>query len=577
MSSVLHRKLGEGLPERRPPTKDSFQTEPRALKMWIEALPLANASATARLLFQALREINGLRIDPALRVAALEALRRPVAQIAEAIDRQIIGSSFPLPPQKQQLGSVAQDFQRELALGFRMAAYELCLPDGKVGFLRGKQVTHALERAIAHLGAQLCKAYLVYATPPEGLWATLHDLYRFAASVNLEDKPIEDPLLGGAEMAPRSSYLHALLFAVSNPYRLGQKEIHDGYQVTRIWAPQCELVAGHGGERAYAIPVEEDKGPGYLPEERRSEAGVLSFDTSALERDLKRQLAAVEGVGGPISFRMKGAPAVTIPVDLVRRLMYSWEPVAQRSHARLPAGHRLDSLIGLTAIHYHLASRTDFESFMRRVRGPGITLSDRERAATWTHGGESAPEVFSALVLDQSLGGYRIEWDKAESVKARVGEIVGFAAPVDEPDDADWMVGIIRWLRISPDGRVDAGVELLAREARAAALRALDGEGRPKPPVRAIRMEPLRKPGQPGQEPSTVTLLAPSVLERTAPRFELTTAAHRYADTEDAEVHHVEGLQLLEQTANYVRLVPSQPDQLAAETPDALGLAAVGG
>lgn len=47
--------LGEGLPERRNPGKDSFQAEPRALKQWVAALPLANASATARLLYQALR------------------------------------------------------------------------------------------------------------------------------------------------------------------------------------------------------------------------------------------------------------------------------------------------------------------------------------------------------------------------------------------------------------------------------------------------------------------------------------------------------------------------------------------
>jgi hypothetical protein len=95
--------------------------------------------------------------------------------------------------------------------------------------------------------------------------------------------------------------------------------------------------------------------------------------------------------------------------------------------------------------------------------------------------------------------------------------------------------------------------------------------------VRAIRLEPMRKAGQPGQEPSHVTLLAPSVLERTAPRFELTTAAHRYADTDDADVRNIDALQLLEQTANYVRLVPSQPEQLQSEQAEELGIAAGGG
>src|SRR5687768_714598 len=124
--SEFARRLAQSLPERHAPERGSFQSEPKALKAWIDALPLANASATARLLFQGLRDLNHLRVDPAQRLAALEALRGPVAQIAETVDRQIIGSTFPLPPQKQQLGGIAQDFQRELATGYTIAALDLC-------------------------------------------------------------------------------------------------------------------------------------------------------------------------------------------------------------------------------------------------------------------------------------------------------------------------------------------------------------------------------------------------------------------------------------------------------------------
>src|SRR5689334_10844804 len=112
--SSPHQRLAEGLPERHPPGKNSFQSEAKALKSWIDALPMANPSAAARLLFNALRELNQLRVDPTTRLAAMESLRGPVSQIAETVDRQILGSSFPLPPQKQQLGAIAQDFQKEL-------------------------------------------------------------------------------------------------------------------------------------------------------------------------------------------------------------------------------------------------------------------------------------------------------------------------------------------------------------------------------------------------------------------------------------------------------------------------------
>lgn len=550
-----YRRLGEGLAAKQPPAKDAFQTDPRALKQWIAALPMANAGATARLLYQALRELNNIAIDPNVRLAALESLRLPIGQIADWVDRQIVGSTFPLPPQKQQLGTIARDFQHELALGYRTAVFNFCGPDGKVPFLKGKAVALALERAIAHLGSQLSKAYLLYATPPTGLWKTLHDLYRFAVLSRLDDKPVEDPLLGEAEITPRTSYAHALLLAISNPYRLTQKEIHDSYLVTRVWAPGCRLGEGRLGDRAFAVPMDTDHGPGYLPEERASDAGaVLSFDPSPLEQELERQLALVSGVGGPISFRLRNAPAVSVGPDLVRRLMASWQPQSDRGHSRLPAGHHLDTLIGLHAVHYYLAGAVDFETFVRRTCGPAVHFNERDRAASWTAAPDAGkPESFRAVVRDQSLGGYRIEWEAAASVRARVGEVIGLAPPGDEGEEQDWMVGLIRWMRIDPHGRVDAGIELLARSARAAVLRVLDTSGHPKPPVRAVHLEMGRANGD-GEAPYHV--LAPSVLERGAPKYELTTAPPRYSEDDEPETHVLPSITVVDQSGSYVRFAP---------------------
>lgn len=572
----LYRRLGEGLTARQPPAKDAFQTDPRTLRQWIAALPMANAGASARLLYQALRELNNIIIDPAVRLGALEALRAPIGQIADWVDRQIVGSSFPLPPQKQQLGTVARDFQHELALGYRTALVSLCAPDGKVPFLKGKAVAMALERAIAHLGAHLSKAYLLYMTPPAGLWRTMHDLFRFAQAVKLDDKEIEDPLLGNAEIAPRTSYMHALLLAISNPYRLSQKDIHDSYLVTRVWAASARLTTGYGGERSFSIPLDSDAGPGYLPEERTTEPdSMLSFDTMQLEQELERQLALIAGVGGQITFRMKSAAAVSITPDLVRRLVHSWQPIASRGQARLPAGHKLDTLIGLHAIHYYLAGMVDFETFVRRTCGPAVHFNERDRAASWTaQGGQESmkPESFAALVRDQSLGGYRIEWDQAEMVRARVGEIVGLAPQADEGEEQDWMVGIIRWMRIDPHGKVDAGIELLARQTRAAVLRALDGAGHPKPPVRAIHLHAARvngngASGANGHEPP-FSVVAPSVVERGAPKYELITVPERYSDDDEMQTRLLPSITVLDQSGSYVRLAPrvEQPPRVEHET-----------
>jgi hypothetical protein len=357
----------------------------------------------------------------------------------------------------------------------------------------------------------------------------------------------------------RASYGHALLLALSNPYRLTQKEIHETYLVTRVWSGLCALLEHPSGPHPCAIAVDEDQGPGYLPEERGAPSGTtIYFDTSGLERELERQLDLVAGIGGPLSFRLKNAAAVAIGADLVRRLMANWQPPPDRQHPRLPAGHKLDTLVGLHAIHYHLAGLVDFETFVRRACGPAIHMTERDRIATWaTQAADTThPDTYHARVLDQSLGGYRIEWEQGEAARARIGEVVAVTPAADSEEDRDWMIGIIRWMRMDAHGKVDAGIELLARQARAAVLRALDSQGHPKPPVRAIRLETSRNVNG---HAAPFSVVAPSVLERGALRYELSTAPERFSDDEEAEIDMLPGITVMEQSGTYIRFGPREP------------------
>ncbi len=305
--SAIFQRLAQALPERHVPGKNSFATETKALRIWIEHLPLANPTATARLLINALHEMNQLQLDPAQRSSALEMLRGPCAQIVASLDRLIHGDIFPLPPQKQQMGELAKDFERELASGYSALVHDLCAPAGAVPFMRSKAVALALSRAIQHHGAHLYKAYLLYQMPPPGVWQTLHDLFRFAVAVRLDEKSVEDPLLEAIQFSPRETYMHALLFALSNPYRFTQKENIEVYALTRIFAPYCELRQGRAPDGAIAVRVDRDDSLCYLPEEREVPAeGLWAFEISGLTRFLDGELALLPADVSSMQFRLKG-------------------------------------------------------------------------------------------------------------------------------------------------------------------------------------------------------------------------------------------------------------------------------
>ena len=51
MAESAFELLRGALPKRERPGRDAFPTTGKAVKLWIEALPMANSGATARLLY----------------------------------------------------------------------------------------------------------------------------------------------------------------------------------------------------------------------------------------------------------------------------------------------------------------------------------------------------------------------------------------------------------------------------------------------------------------------------------------------------------------------------------------------
>jgi hypothetical protein len=550
-----YQRLREDLPTRRPPEASSFPTDPRRVKAWVDALPRANQQATLRQLTEALESMKGLRLEGPQRLLALETLRPSILDGIGLLDRSLQGSTFPLPAPKAQVAEQIQAFHRELAFGYRLAVVEFCAPSGSIPFLKGAQVALALERAIHHGGRDLASSYFLYQTPAPGVWLALNALFRFAQQVRSDDKAVEEPAERMA-LSPRQAYAQALLLALSNPYRFSQREQAELWPVTRDLAAHVELHSHRPGEDAFAISPSADRGPGYLPEERAAgDDAVLWMGLASLRAALEVPLQGE--TGGMVHVRFRQGTTIVAPAELLRRLRAGWGQASTRGHQRLGAGQALDTVIGLSALHFYLAGHQDFDTFLRQVRGVGANESGDRAAWAQSHADIGRVPVARATVLDQSLGGYRLSWSREESLRARVGELVGVAIAGDE-DARDWMVGVIRWLRFDPHGEVDAGIELLARRAHAVGLRSVDARGAPKPPLRAIQIDALRRTGQ-----GAVHFVAPALLDIQAPRLEVARAVDA-DDFEQAEapLSTCSDILVLENAGDYL-LLSAQPAEPA--------------
>lgn len=530
MSDVFSR-LAAALPPRRAATAGDFATEAKALRTWIAALPLANFSAAAQQLADGLRAMNALQMAPTERLDALEAMREPALRLTDLLDKQIVGASFPLPPQRAGLGRIAENIQRQLALGYRICLHDLCAPSGDVPMFKGKVVAQAIVRALQHGASQLQKAYLLYRTPPQGAWQGLHDVYRFAVLGGLAERSVDDPL-GGIATEARIVYTHALLLALTNPYHYGQREQLDMVALTSALARDCRLRDSDDAGRI------GDYGPGYLPEERGGlAAAVPAPDLAALIAHVEGHLALLPANTDHVTFRRRGEAPVTISRALLMGLLENWQSESRRRHVRLVGGHRLDSVIGLYDLHYVLAGNTDFDGFIQALAGSGLVLGGREARATasWANGSDVSRVLHHpARVVDQGIGGYRLVWEPrpGEPVRARIGELVGLSIPNADGVLPDYMVGVIRWLRIDDEGRIDAGIELLSRRALPIGICRVDADGDLRAAMRGLRLRALRDGG--GD-----MLLAPNLFERRAGEIELMLPVDPHRRDGEAGAHRL--------------------------------------
>ena len=136
-----YSRLIEDLPAREAPQRGQVASA-RAMRDFVEHLPLANPAQAARDVAAMLDSMEATRWPVGERIEALEALRAPVAGLCEGIEQQLGVESHPLPPAKEKLVETARGFHRGLARNYALALHELC-GDGKLPMFKGKAAATA--------------------------------------------------------------------------------------------------------------------------------------------------------------------------------------------------------------------------------------------------------------------------------------------------------------------------------------------------------------------------------------------------------------------------------------------------
>ncbi|AZN36802.1 hypothetical protein [Iodobacter ciconiae] len=439
------------LPPFEPNLVASVETNPKRLREWLIALPVANPLLAGRQLCDALAACNRVKINADDRIKLLD--EYAVIQESLAIELAVLYRvpGLPLKEQAQAAALLARRFCLELADGYKIALTDRL--DKRLSFGNNKVVPALIQKIMSQFYSLFQLSCRVYSAVPEGIWLEAHQLFRYAIEAHLIDQTSAEHSPGVAR-----TYKYILLLALAEPQRFAGAELDKVFEIVENYAGYAHFqpISQLGNAAGFfLVSLDEDKPPQYLGS--RSLDGYLGggvlLDTSELVRHLHKSLAVLEAKAPLAQDRGK----VLMWIEILRRVSRQWTIATKRTFQRIASHTPVDLCLGLRAAvlcvndgHGLLEPENIFEDAIEAVE----ELHDTLPITHWK-------------VINESPGGYALVSENMPAERVRAGEIVALRAQGHK----HWMVASVRWLQQMDKQCLEIGLQIITVRASAVMFR----------------------------------------------------------------------------------------------------------
>ena len=517
------------LPRREKPGRLSFNTSTPAIQAWVDDLPLLNTDKTLDLVSSSLEQINKLDIPPQQRHDALELLSTSVMCISDALRKSFLGKQLPLQGNSLRRATQVAELCNRMACGYRIVVDDAGSNDAQRQLL-----ATAIHRSIRYLSEVLLTSYQIYVQYPAGLWGIIHALFGLAEELGLSTQLVSDNTLHASSGSSiETIYKQCLLLSLACPYRLRQNEIHYVYNGLLEWATASRLYQVNSTQKLglFAVNLRADLPPGYraLHEDLQLSGTWRILDTSEMAHRMQQAIS-----GRTRNTRASGLG----DARTVQRLMLAWGVMPKRRFNRYRQDASIRLVMGINSIHRltwtpavedddaqngiaetihdhqylqdptfdratRINTRTSLEEGeVNTAKGSG-TQEQLLRGAYFAASSGSNP-VESWKMENMSAGGFCLLWDSEAASSAQVGELVALM-PHEEGDRNNRQLGVIRWMKFTPERGLELGIQLLSPGATAIWAYICEDDPQPSNKLQGILLPEVRAIRQPA------SLLLPSL------------------------------------------------------------------
>ena len=534
----IQNTLGLKIPERTAAPAGSFLLNPKEVSAWVGSLPMANVGETSRQVFKTIVEFNRLDIPNLSRIKIAELFRSPIQYISGNLHKYYFDAPFPLSAKNRKIAVLNRELYTELALAYKVFIETMI--SGRAGKFDRKLLIIAIHRVMRFLSMVIYQSVIVYDPIPATVWKEIHRLYAYAEQNNIQDLPVKDGTNDNAANTIADLYKQILLFSISAPYRMRQREIEQIMGSLQSWGSLANLEAAEVSSLTpyqFVTRLASDSPPMHNALETKELSNRCRIlNTQPLVQSLRESFDKLPTESGGSEVTKEN---LQLSKHLLRQLIQVFSSAPKREFVRTKLNFELKIATGITAIHSLLTIGKEPEetgveqqpdndldwveqptgNILNRqlytvteqkltldgydesiqetiiassVGYPGLGQSS---APTWASNQvEQQVETFACKTINESAGGYCINWQGLNAPKIKIGEVIGIQSATNKNQ---FGIGISRWLRNIPGHGLQLGMQMISPSSTAVQIRHLDDNDLSSNSQKGLLLPELKSSEQP--------------------------------------------------------------------------------
>ena len=453
-----------------------------AISRWCAEQPIMQLGDTSEAVYQALSELAELKCTETLRFDLLQALHPLVETVLLSLEKNFLNQGLFHSDRNKHIIELTSHLRAMFTHLYIEIAQrsEQQLKQQKISFFQFSEKRNlktarilASYYGLEQMGLLLVQQQMLYSHPLSNQWLITHSVYEMA-SKNQECLLNINQLQGTNHSIKniQQAYAQVLLLDIFNTHQIRPTEIYALYQCSFDWAAMVQILPRETTLARYIIDSSKDHPPVYNRRQHDSFKANVFIATQTLFEHINLTIQKDNQY-----LSQKEQSYLTTPLKFhVQTVLGS---TSERQHERYEYSAQLQICFSLLTAHFYLSKAKNFHETLQLDHQFGIHsestlhahLSNNHDTAIQKQLkilDRQAKQVYQCQVLDISITGYRVRWSNQEAPQnLRTGELI----LVSENLQDRWKCGIIRWIKQSTNKSFEVGLEILAQEIYACAVK----------------------------------------------------------------------------------------------------------